>query len=121
MIFDRWVVYLEGEQKIGNVQYIHQVQRLWHTLFEEHLFLPKQHKLVGEERIVQFHPGNIAIKIPSIKKFVVRKKANSKPGVFEIFTYRFNAFHFVETGTYTEITRMLASIQRNWDDVHIID
>lgn len=121
LLLDRWLVYLEGGYKIGVVQYIHQVQRLWYTLFDEHLFLPKRKRLEGQERIVQFHPGNFSIKIPSIKKFVARRKSNSKPEVFEIFSYKFNAFHFKETATHSEITRMLASIHRNWDDVHIID
>ncbi|RPD41774.1 hypothetical protein [Chitinophaga barathri] len=39
---NRWLVQFEGIPKAGFVQYIHQVQRLWFDLFQEHLFQPPQ-------------------------------------------------------------------------------
>lgn len=36
-----WEFVLDGGQRIRTVAYIHQVQRLWFALFDDHLFLPK--------------------------------------------------------------------------------
>ncbi|RPE05779.1 hypothetical protein EGT74_25790 [Chitinophaga lutea] len=36
---NRWLVQFEGVPKVGALEYIHEVQRLWFTLFGEHLTL----------------------------------------------------------------------------------
>jgi len=36
---NRWVIQFEGIPKVGFLEYIHQVQRLWFNLFGEHLFM----------------------------------------------------------------------------------
>ena len=37
----RWEFYLNDGPRIRIVHYIHQIQRLWFDLFEDHLFIPK--------------------------------------------------------------------------------
>jgi hypothetical protein len=37
-----WEFSLNDGQRIRIVQYVHQVQRLWFDLFDDHLFIPKQ-------------------------------------------------------------------------------
>ncbi|WP_126243899.1 hypothetical protein [Chitinophaga rhizosphaerae] len=50
----RWLVQFEGVPKAGFLQYIHQVQRLWFNLFQEHLYQPpkagagKRHVMPGD-------------------------------------------------------------------------
>lgn len=37
----RWEFLLDNGKRIRTIRYIHQVQRLWFDLFDDHLFLPK--------------------------------------------------------------------------------
>lgn len=37
----RWEFILDNGKRIRTIHYIHQVQRLWFDLFDDHLFLPK--------------------------------------------------------------------------------
>lgn len=55
----RWVIQFEGIPKAGFLQYIHQVQRLWFSLFGEHLYIPKgqpekkhSHKIKEDRTII---------------------------------------------------------------------
>jgi hypothetical protein len=40
----RWEFYLNGDERIRIVSYVHQVQRLWFDLFDDHLFIPREIK-----------------------------------------------------------------------------
>lgn len=44
----QWEFSINGEQRIRRIDYIHQVQRLWFDLFEDHLHAPKKYSTKKE-------------------------------------------------------------------------
>lgn len=54
---ERWVIHFEGVPKVGFVQHIHQVQRLWFNLFGEHLHLNSRKKEEAPVSVPIAEPG----------------------------------------------------------------